>query len=58
MCSVLCCVMGWGGDSQPEPGRYLGFDHIVFWVGNAKQVCGFGEGDGDGEWMWVCLEHV
>ena len=24
--------------SRPEVGRYYGFDHLVFWVGNAKQA--------------------
>lgn len=24
-----------------EGGKYLGFDHIVFWVGNAKQAASF-----------------
>ena len=24
---------------QPESGRIVCFDHITFWVGNAKQVC-------------------
>ena len=29
---ILCLV-------QPEvPGRYVAFDHVTFWVGNAKQV--------------------
>lgn len=27
---------------QPEgPGRYVGFDHVTFWVGNAKQAASF-----------------
>lgn len=25
-------------DPQPDVGRFVGFDHITFWVGNAKQV--------------------
>lgn len=27
--------------AKPEEGRYLGFDHITFWVGNAKQAASF-----------------
>jgi hypothetical protein len=23
---------------QPDKGRFLHFDHVTFWVGNAKQV--------------------
>ncbi|KAI9208015.1 Glyoxalase/Bleomycin resistance protein/Dihydroxybiphenyl dioxygenase [Polychytrium aggregatum] len=26
---------------RPEVGRYYGFDHITFWVGNAKQAAGW-----------------
>lgn len=26
---------------QPEIGKFIGFDHIVFWVGNAKQAASF-----------------
>ena len=27
---------------QPEgPGRYVAFDHLTFWVGNAKQAASF-----------------
>ncbi|RKP16105.1 Glyoxalase/Bleomycin resistance protein/Dihydroxybiphenyl dioxygenase, partial [Rozella allomycis CSF55] len=26
---------------RPSGGRYYGFDHIVFWVGNAKQAASF-----------------
>lgn len=29
---------------KPESGRYLGFDHITFWVGNAKQAA-----------AWYCI---
>lgn len=27
--------------AKPEVGRYLGFDHATFWVGNAKQAASF-----------------
>lgn len=27
--------------SRPEVGRYYGFDHVVFWVGNAKQAASY-----------------
>ena len=26
---------------RPEGGRYYGFDHVVFWVGNAKQAASY-----------------
>jgi len=26
---------------QPEIGQFFGFDHIRFWVGNAKQAASF-----------------
>lgn len=26
---------------RPEIGRYYGFDHLTFWVGNAKQAAGY-----------------
>lgn len=26
---------------KPDVGRYLAFDHITFWVGNAKQAAGY-----------------
>jgi len=26
---------------RPEVGRFLGFDHVVFWVGNAKQAASY-----------------
>ena len=27
--------------NRPEIGRYYGFDHLVFWVGNAKQAASY-----------------
>ena len=30
ICVALCL--------QPEVGSFVAFDHITFWVGNAKQV--------------------
>jgi len=26
---------------QPEGGRFLGFDHVHLWVGNAKQAASY-----------------
>lgn len=28
-------------DAMPVDGRYYGFDHLTFWVGNAKQAASF-----------------
>jgi len=31
---IYDCFVIW----QPEAGKFLDFDHVTFWVGNAKQV--------------------
>ncbi len=33
MCQTSCSDKG----PKPEIGHYYGFDHVTFWVGNAKQ---------------------
>lgn len=28
-------------DQRPDIGRFFGFDHVNFWVGNAKQAASY-----------------
>lgn len=38
---TFCCSGSVRVRVQPEIGRFLGFDHVTFWVGNAKQAASY-----------------